>query len=86
MVIDTKQIFEVEKYKIRRRRWMGLCFREKKTRITKIITEDYRVVGFKISFTKNMSNQWFTSIMLGSNNYSSVLVYFSEHEKAQKTQ
>ena len=32
-----------------------------------------------------MSNQWFTSIMLGSNGYSSVLVYFSEHKKAQKT-
>ena len=42
-------------------------------------------MGFKISFTKNMSNQWFTSIMLGSNGYSSVLVYFSEHKKAQKT-
>ena len=53
-----------EKNKIRRS-WVGYRYKEKKSSKIKIkIENNGEVVGFRTSYTKNMPNHWFMSIVL----------------------
>ena len=59
---------------------MDYCYKEKKSRKIKIkIENNGEVVGFRTSYTKNMPNQWFMSIVL-------ILFWFIFWENMKKCQ